>query len=377
MEIQTNFILRLSTLSVNVGDKAPSDAGLPVPVSWIPTGDCFGISNTAGTGNSLLSPSVSVAVNTGTVNITGLNFGIERLPNSDNKSANYPLNIPGQQYAIPGLTGSDPEDGILGTGKTYKITSVPNNAVLFYNGALVSTNQVITAFDPILFMIDPSDREVLCTFTYASMDSAGLFDLSPATVTIDWKALLPVTLLDFTAKLNGSKVDLKWATATESNSDYFQVERSLDNNTFTATGNTVKAAGNSNTELQYQQQDNISSLIQNSILFYKLKLVDMDGKVKYSKVVALRLFQKTDVVVWPNPFRSTITISITTDKETVIDIRLIDVSGRTIRNSSQPASKGIVTITIDELDKLPRGMYLVEIVNKKAGTTYQKLLTNN
>ena len=63
--------------------------------------------------------------------------------------------------------------------------------------------------------------------------------------------------------------------------------------------------------------------MQNAVIYYRVKLVDIDGKFKYSNVVALRLSQKPGVTVWPNPFHSSITISITTERETVIDINMI------------------------------------------------------
>jgi hypothetical protein len=214
-------------------------------------------------------------------------------------------------------------------------------------------------------------------FRYSMVDAAVMKDPTPATYTLLWSMSLPAEGLTVLVNLNGSIATINWSTLSEQNTNYFVLERSLDNVNFTATGNNVKAAGNSVSKKEYQQPDNISSLMQNPVIYYRVKLVDIDGKFKYSNVVALRLSQKPGVTVWPNPFHSSITISITTDRETVIDINLIDVNGRTLRNSSQSASKGIVRINIDNLEQLPAGVYLVEIVDRKAGTTYQKLLKNN
>ena len=122
--------------------------------------------------------------------------------------------------------------------------------------------------------------------------------------------------------------------------------------------------------------DNISNLIQNDVIYYRVKLVDQDGKVTYSNVVAVRLSKKPGVTVWPNPFQSAVTISVTTEKETTIDIKLIDVNGKLLKKTTQHVSKGISRITIRDLEKLPGGVYLVEITDKMAGTTYQKLIKN-
>jgi hypothetical protein len=83
------------------------------------------------------------------------------------------------------------------------------------------------------------------------------------------------------------------------------------------------------------------------------------------------------VSIWPNPFQSVITSSITTEKETTLDVKLIDVNGKTLYTANQKASKGISRVTIQDLDKLPSGVYLVEITDKSAGTTFQKLVKNN
>ena len=358
VDILTNFTLKLSTMSVNVGEIAPPDAALPS--GWIPTGDCFGTNNNAGTGNSTLTPSVSIAVITGTVNITGINFGIERLPDSDNKNVNYTLNIPGQQYAVPGFTGSDPEDGIFGSGNTYKITSVPINAVLFYNGALVSTNQVITAFNPAQMMIDPSDNTILSTFNYASMDAAGLYDPSPATVTISWTAILPVTLLDFTAKLNGSKVDLNWKTSTESNSDHFEIERSSDGLNYIRIINNVPAKGFSTITTNYAAVDPIPA---KGLNYYRLKMVDKDAQFKYSKIVIIKIDNGilVNTQVRPNPFTANLDVYITLPHNSQVDFDFININGQSVFRKSVKGYKGFNWFKIVDLEKLPSAPYILKI----------------
>ena len=369
VDIQTNFTLKLSTLSVNVGDNAPTDAGLPS--SWIPTGDCFGINNTAGTGNCVLPPSVSVAVNTGTINISGVNFGIERLPDSDDKLVNYLVNVPGLQYAVPALTGSDPEDGLLAAGNTFKITSVPTNAVLFYNGGLITANQVIIAFNPSLLLIDPSDNEILTSFTYASFDAAGLIDPTPATVTISWSNVLPVTSLEFTGRLNGSKVNLNWSTKTETNSDHFELEKSTDAINFKLLAN-VKAKGNSNVMSYYNDVD---LLPVKGLNYYRLKMVDIDGHFVYSQVIAIRINENITITtsVKPNPFSSILDVYVTLPHITPLDIRLLDMNGIVLFSHSLKRAMGFNWYTFKDLDRLPAGTYFLQVISDDT-VTHEKLI---
>jgi hypothetical protein len=192
-----------------------------------------------------------------------------------------------------------------------------------------------------------------------------------------WLVPLPATGLTATASLNNNVVTVKWNTISEQNTQYFVVERSLDGTNFTATGSQVPAAGTSDNKKEYQLPDNITSLVQNEVIYYRIKLVDRDGKTTYSNIVAVRLSKKPGVTIWPNPFRSNVTVSITTLKETVVDIKLIDINGKNLRNFSQQVTKGITQIAIRDLEQLPSGVYLMEITDKNAGTTFQKLLKNN
>ncbi len=357
VDILTNFTLRLSTTSLNIGDNALPGAALPT--GWIPTGDCYGVNNNAGTGNSALAPIVGIAVNTGSVNITGVNFGIERLPDSDDKSKNYTVNVPGMQYAIPSLTGSDPEDGILGAGKTYKITSVPNNAVLFYNGGLVSVNMVITSFDPALLVIDPSDNALICTFTYASRDAAGLYDPTPATVTVQWAQILPVKLISFSGRLNSTKVDLNWVTATELNTKQFEVERSANGQSYTKIA-TVAAKGNSSNVTSY---DLVDPTPLQGLNYYRLKTVDNDGSFEYSNIVIIRIENNIQLVtkIAPNPFTGKVDVYLTLTHNTMVDFRFIDINGKVIFIKSVKGLKGFNWFTINGLEKLPSAPYMLNI----------------
>ncbi len=143
------------------------------------------------------------------------------------------------------------------------------------------------------------------------------------------------------------------------------------------TGKQVQAAGESETRKEYRMEDKLPGQVRNDVIYYRVKLVDEDGKISYSNIVAVRISKKPGVTVWPNPFQSYVTISISTEKETTVDVNMIDVNGKTLKTMSQKVSRGISQISIRDLDQLPAGVYLVEIVDKKAGTTYQKLLKNS
>jgi hypothetical protein len=387
-EINTDYRLIISTISVALGSVPP--ATLACPSLWVSVGDSYGTNNMVGSGVESGMPDAAIAVRTGMNNVTNVDFGIQRLPNSDNflRSINEPkvndfILLNGQGVNPPVLTGSDPEDCVVGcilTNRAVIIDTVPANSEMYYNNALVTDGQLITGFNPDLLQIKVTAAalgEVSISFWYSYVDAAVMKDLSPAKYTVVW--LVPLTAQGFvaSASLNSNLATIKWQTLAEQNTSYFVVERSLDNTTFKEIGVKTQAAGNSDSRRDYQVTDDVESIMKHPVIYYRVKLVDIDGKVSYSNVVLIRLSQKPGVTVWPNPFQSSITISVTVPRETTIDIKLIDVNGRVLKSATQQAAKGLSQINVQNLEKLPAGVYLVEITDKTAGTTFQKLLKNN
>ncbi|MBW4471443.1 MAG: DUF11 domain-containing protein [Stenomitos rutilans HA7619-LM2] len=169
--------LRLSNdATVTVGATAPAVPSLPA--NWVNTGE-----NKNGT-TETTTPG-DIAITTTTTNITNQNFGIEQLPNTIDLTPSAQANPGGTTTVqVPTLTGTDPEDGALGSGKSFKIVTLPTNGTLYYNGTAVTTGQVITNYDPTKLTLDPNDGAITVSFTYAAIDAAGKEDPTPATVTM-------------------------------------------------------------------------------------------------------------------------------------------------------------------------------------------------
>ena len=98
-----------------------------------------------------------------------------------------------------------------------------------------------------------------------------------ATLTV---TILPVELTQFSARANDESVTIDWSTLSESNSDYFRVERSLDGRNFGAIGE-VKAQGNSVEKINYSFRD--EDPVQ-GINYYRLRQVDLDGSFLFSEI---------------------------------------------------------------------------------------------
>ena len=109
---------------------------------------------------------------------------------------------------------------------------------------------------------------------------------------------LPVQLVSFQAVRTGpATAGLSWATATETNSAGFGIERSDDGVAFRTIG-FVRAAGNSNSTLTYSFQDNNCT----TTAYYRLAQVDVDGSITYSPVEAVAANDGTTALLLvPNP----------------------------------------------------------------------------
>jgi hypothetical protein len=101
---------------------------------------------------------------------------------------------------------------------------------------------------------------------------------------IDIPGVLPITISYFKAiKINDTKAEIDWQTRQEINSNYFDVERSTNGNSFSSIGQ-INAKGNSQTISNYSISDNTPAAGKN---YYRLKEVDNDGHYTFSNVISL------------------------------------------------------------------------------------------
>ncbi|HEY5465197.1 MAG TPA: NHL repeat-containing protein [Hanamia sp.] len=124
-------------------------------------------------------------------------------------------------------------------------------------------------------------------------------------------SLLPVTLTSFAANMPDQfNVNLTWSTATEENTDHFDLMRSVDGVHFNNIAS-IKAAGNSNTLINYDYHDNLSKLSFAGAIYYQLREVDIDGKIQMSSEVLVKPdVNAPGVGIWPNPFNDHVQLSI-------------------------------------------------------------------
>lgn len=186
-------------------------------------------------------------------------------------------------------------------------------------------------------------------------------DHLPVFSRFDFASVLPVTLLSFTAESLDKVVVVKWTTTNELNSNYFEVERSIDGVKF-ASVERVNSKGNNGSENRYQVTD-FNPV--NGMSFYRLKQVDKDGKVIYSLAVAVNRGTSTvlKIAIFPNPVGKFITLTVTNTEQLYFG-KLVNAEGKTVLNLKGKVYQ-INQRLNDHLYKLKPGIYVLKLINGK------------
>lgn len=189
-------------------------------------------------------------------------------------------------------------------------------------------------------------------------------------------APLSVKLLSFNATLNSNKTKsaLDWVTESELNNDHFEVERSEDGVNFKTIA-TVAGNGTTANTHNYSYTDNVTSGA--AIIYYRLKVVDVNNKSSYSKTVLVRLngaFSSASINVYPNPFVSDVKVFIKSTKTVPAVIKIIAANGTEVAARKVTVENGNNIIVLGDVASLPKGMYVIEVVsaNDKFSTTVFK-----
>ncbi len=174
--------------------------------------------------------------------------------------------------------------------------------------------------------------------------------------------ILPVTLVNWTALLSGNNVSLKWSTTMEKNASHFILERSTDGVEFSDAA-MVFAAGNSAIVTNYSFTDKLPANI-NGTLYYRLKMVDMDGRNKTSDVRIVRTGKSAEsvkVMAYPNPVVNELRITVPQNWQgKTVSYQLAAAGGQVIKSYTVQYASQTEVIAMSQV---PPGIYILRVVN--------------
>ncbi len=178
--------------------------------------------------------------------------------------------------------------------------------------------------------------------------------------------LLPVTWMDFYAKKSNNDVKLFWSTVAEDNSDYFEVERTIDGVDFYPIG-IVNASGTSGTKIEYSFTDfNLSS----KQVYYRIKQVDKDEIYSYSKMISVDFDTRMKIPeISYNQNEKSIIIKFDTKYFKNYGISILDPFGKSIYNTSNMDGQDSDTYTIPA-SQIESGVYIVSMKSKDGSESF-------
>lgn len=177
---------------------------------------------------------------------------------------------------------------------------------------------------------------------------------------------LPVGLQSLSAEASEGNVTVKWSTATEQNSDYFEITRSGNGVNFATIGK-VNASGNSNGVKNYSFTDGAPLAGTN---FYRLKLVDLNGKSTLSEIVSAKNTLKglsIQSVVWRGA--QGLQMRVNTLDASAGTINIFDASGHLVTSEKVHLKKGINNMSVRF--HAANGVYVMTLVTPQSTLSTQ------
>ncbi len=169
--------------------------------------------------------------------------------------------------------------------------------------------------------------------------------------------LLPIELVSFEASMKRDHNIITWITASETNADFYEVQRSIDGKNFEAITQ-IKAEGTTSNTSTYNYKDYTFD----AKSYYRLREVDFDGIETISEIVVVeRDFdaETVNIQVYPNPTTGLLNFKYQVEGNQIFQVTIYDNLGREIIEKSIK----IKDYHLDEIDisDLPQGAYQVAI----------------
>lgn len=187
---------------------------------------------------------------------------------------------------------------------------------------------------------------------------------------------LPVDLLSFTARLNNKATVLDWTTANEKDFSNFVIQRSTDGSSFDDVSVIFTDESNTSNVKKYSYTDNAA--VQSTLVYYRLKMVDQDGKFTYSPVEMVRKASndqaQASILVYPNPVVTDLRVTIPDSWQGKnVSYTIYNSNGNVIRQkiNNQAGQTEVLNVS-----GAPAGIYMIKVTQGTETTTKQFVKQN-
>ncbi len=279
----------------------------------------------------------------------------------------FPFGFGFQAIAVDAATGTPVDLTYTNLSSNLKVTTLPDGRKYVEHNSTSGTN--VFTFSFVTNYPNPQDApdKINIHFAATAVNSNGMNNGDSGSlgnmITQDKTSLLPVVLADFKATSVRKGIQLDWLTETEQDSDYFVLEHAANGIDFRPI-ETLNAAGDSQVRQNYTYTHTQAV---NGSNYYRLNMVDFDGKSVYSHIVVER-FSSTDggVTVFPNPAHTHTEIYLTSFANEDGTLEVYDLSGRLIHQNAIQLTEGDNYFKVDCNDWIPNH-YFVRISGEQFG----------
>ena len=265
----------------------------------------------------------------------------------------------GENISLNGVTLQMEING-SGAGSGYDQIQITGAGNLNLNGSVLNLVGTYTPMvdDQFFLAISTGTGNITGTF------GGGPFQLNGVPLTdisgggLEFGAVFPVELTSFTARPAGKAVQLNWATATETNNDYFSIEHSTDGRSFSKIGR-VSGAG---TTLEEHRYAFVHPAPANGLNYYRLHQHDFDGASEYSPVQTVVMEGKNTWTAWPTIAHDVINLEWTEAPKGNVAVEVFNLSGQKVYGGETPGQSATAPIPVGHLAP---GIYWVVVQSNR------------
>jgi hypothetical protein len=185
-----------------------------------------------------------------------------------------------------------------------------------------------------------------------TLQTSGMFpEFAALFAETDPRVPLPVHLIAFDVTAEGKTAALlTWSTASEVNSDHFEIEKSYTGKDWQKIGG-IPAKNLSSEKVDYSFVDQNPG---SNVMYYRLKMVDSDGSYAYSRIQSIHFDINSYIAVFPNPVETDKQLQLLLGDSKVSKISIYNLAGKQVFESDKPISQ------ID-MQGLQIGRYIIRI----------------
>lgn len=174
--------------------------------------------------------------------------------------------------------------------------------------------------------------------------------------------LVPVSLIDFTARRDPAGVLLTWKTASEQDNAGFEVQRLANGSSWEMLGKVTSSApgGNSNTLLSYSFRD--AARLVAATTWYRLKQTDLNGDLQYSNMAQVKEVSENNIRIITVP--GAINLEVYSNANQQAQIKIVGSGGGIVHQAQHRLTPGLNRVSVNT-SRFAKGMYIVILQTDK------------